>query len=130
MKKIQRMWLDHIEILALTFPSLPSLCHLYPGDRDELELLDFYMVDCIEAFVDKGELDPRSIVLLYECKRGLVRYFKKLGGAIDENGYFKQLLMLSKEVLRHVSVKEARLIITRNAKRERGETFFHDEIAL
>jgi hypothetical protein len=129
MKKIQRMWLDHIEILALTFPSLPSLC-LNLDDRDDLELLDFYIVDCIEAFVDKGELSPRSIVLLYECKRDLVRYFKKLGGAIDENGYFKQLLMLSKEVLRHVSVKEARLIIARNAKRERGETFSHADIAL
>ncbi len=119
MRKIQRMWEEHIEILALTFPSIPSLDHLNPDDRDDLELLDLYMIDCIEAFVTRGSLDPRYTVLLYECKRDLVRYFKKLGGAIDENGYFKQLLMLSKEVLRHVSVKEARLIIARNAKREK-----------
>ncbi len=130
MRKLQRMWQDYTEILALTFPSIPSVDHHNPEDRDGLELLDIYMTDCIETFVDKGELSPRYIILLYECKRDLTRYFKKLDGAIDENGYFRQLLMLSKEVLRHVNVKEARLVIARNIESEREKIVPHAEDAL
>ncbi len=66
MRKLQRMWQDYTEILALTFPSIPSLDHLNPDDRDDLELLDLYMTDCIETFINKGDLSPRYIVLLYQ----------------------------------------------------------------
>lgn len=106
------MWRDHLELLALTFPSLPSVDHLDPNDRDSLELLDLYMEDCLEAFTaNKGRLDPRSVVLLYDCRCDLARLLKKLDGVADVPGYFQQLLMLSKEVLRHLNVKEARLIL-------------------
>src|SRR5258707_15111681 len=107
MRKIMSMWGDHLEILALTFPSLPSVDHLDPDDRDSLELLDFYMEDCLEAFIaNKGRLDPRFVVLLYNCKCDLARLLKRLDGIADGYGYFQQLLALSKEVLRHLNVKE------------------------
>src|SRR5260370_27532088 len=116
MRKILRMWEDHSEILVQTFPSLPSLDHLNPDDRDTLELLDFYMEDCLEAFIaNKGHLDPRFVVLLYDCKCDLARLLKKLDGVADGYGYFEQLLELSNEVLRHLNVKEARLHLERQA---------------
>jgi len=116
MRKILRMWEDHTEILVQTFPSLPSLDHLHPDDRDDLELLDLYMEDCLEAFiVNKGHLEPRFVVLLYDCKCDLARLLKKLDGVADGYGYFEQLLALSKEVLRHLNVKEARLLLERQA---------------
>ena len=119
MRKILRMWEDHTEILVQTFPSLPSLDHLNPNDRDDLELLDHYMEECIEAFiVNKGQLEPRFVVLLYDCKCDLARLLKKLDGVSDGYGYFELLLELSKEVLRHLKVKEARLILARQASQD------------
>ncbi len=114
MKKFEEMWEEHSEILVQTFPSLPSLDHLHPDDRDAIELLDFYMEDCLEAFIaNKGHIKPRFIVLLYDCKNDLARLLKKLDGVADGYGYFEQLLALSKEALRHLNVKEARLIMER-----------------
>lgn len=116
MRKIMRMWRDHLEILAQTFPSPPSVDHLDPNDRNSLELLGFYMEGCLEAFIaNKGRLDPRFVVLLYYCKCDLARLLKKLAGVADGYGYFQQLLALSKEVLRHLNVKEAGLILARQA---------------
>src|SRR6266700_793871 len=107
MIKILRMWEEHSEILALTFPSLPSLDHLNHDDRDSLELLDFYIEACIEAFItNEGHLDPRDIILLYICKRDLANLIEKLDGVVDENGYFVQLLMMLREVLRRVNVTD------------------------
>ncbi len=119
MRKILEMWEDHIEILVQTFPSLPSLDHLNPNDRDDLELLDFYMVWCLEAFIaNKGHLEPRFVVLLYDCKCELARLLKKLDGVADGYGYFKQLLALTNEVLQHLNVKEAHLILARQASHD------------
>ncbi len=107
MKKILRMWEEHSEILALTSPSLPSLAHLNHDDRDSLELLDFYIEDRIEIFItNQGHLNPRDIILLYNCKRDLASLIKKLNGVVDENGYFVQLLMMLREVLRRVNVTD------------------------
>src|SRR5712691_374820 len=131
MKKILRMWEEHSEILALTFPSLPSLDHLNHDHRNSLELLDLYIEDCIETFVcDEGHLDPRDIMLLYNCKRDLASLIKKLDGVVDENGYFVQLLMMSREVLRRVNVKEARLTVAHNEECECEEFFSHRKDSL
>ena len=116
MRKLLSMWEDHEEILVQTFPSLPSLDHLHPDDRDSLELLDRYMEDCLEAFIaNKGHLAPRFVVLLYDCKCDLARLLKKLDGVADGYGYFEQFLEMSKEALRHLNIKEARLILARQA---------------
>ncbi len=116
MNKLKRMWEDHLEILAMSFPSLH---YLRQDDEASLELLDFYMVDSLETFIaHRGVLNPRDIVLLYNNKRSLAGIFKRLDGVVDSNGYFEQLLMMSKEVLRRVNVKEAHLIVTHIAEHE------------
>ena len=64
------------------------------------------MVDCLETFITyRGALNPGDIVRLYNGKRSLAAIFKKLGGVVDSNGYFEQLLMMSKEVPRFGGIK-------------------------
>jgi hypothetical protein len=121
MSIILQMWEEHSEILALTFPSLPSLVHLNQDDRDSSELLDSYMEDLLETFIiNEGHFDPRDILLLRNCKRDLACLIRKLDGVVDANGYFVQLLLLSREVLRYADCNEAYLIVTHDAELEQG----------
>jgi hypothetical protein len=115
MRKILRMW----EYLKEIGP---------PPLRDDVELefklalLDFYMIPCIEEFIESGgTLSPSTIVHLRTCKRGLAPLLKKLDGWILS--YFEKLLRLSREVLRRVRVKEALLIVRCDAEREIEEFF-------
>lgn len=110
MSKITRMWEGLKE----------SGC---PGLRDDVELefrlalLDFYIMPYIEEFIaNEGMLAPSTIAHLHTCKRGLASLLKQSDGAIP--CYFEQLLMLAREVLRRVKVKEALLIAQREAERE------------
>ena len=101
-----------------------------PDLRDEVELefrlalLDYYIMPCIEEFiVCGGTLSPTAIVHLYSCKRGLASLLKQSGG-VGIPCYFEQLLLLSKEVLRRVKVKEARLIVASGAGISLPQTAF------
>jgi hypothetical protein len=99
MTKIEWMWED---LKAIGPPPLHDDVEL----EFRLALLDFYMTPCIEEFIESGRtLSPGSIVLLRNCKRGLAPLLKKLDGSTLS--YFKQLLLLSREVLRRVRVKES-----------------------
>ena len=60
---------------------------------------------------------PSSIVHLSNCKRELAPLLKGLDGW--EHSYFELLLQLATAVLRHGKVKEARLIVAREATYER-----------
>ena len=96
--------------------------------RDDVELeaglalLDFYIMPCIEEFITyRGKLAPSTIVHLRNCKCELASLLKQSNGAVP--CYFEDLLMLSREVLRRVKVKEARLIVACEAEREMERLF-------
>jgi hypothetical protein len=95
-----------------------------PGLRDDVELevglalLDFYIMPCIEEFITyRGKLAPGTIVHLRNCKCELASLLKQSNGVVP--CYFEDLLRLSREVLRRVKIEEARLIVAREAEREK-----------
>ena len=113
MRKIMNMWED------LHTMGCPDL-------RDDVELegwlaiLDFHMTWYIDEFIHcNGSLAPSSIVHLANSKRELASLLKRLDGW--EHSYFELLLQLSRAVLRHVKIKEARLIVARQAHEVRNE---------
>lgn len=118
MTKIERMW----EALNAIPP--PHLRDDVKLER-ELALLDYYILMSIEEFVEcEGQLRPRMIVLLRDCKRGVVRVLRQLHGELQYSSdvsYFERLLALSREVLRRVRIKEAYRIVRRDAERELEE---------
>jgi hypothetical protein len=78
--------------------SVPSLHHLQPGDREALELLDWYLRASLEAFfTNQGDLDARWIILLDDCSRELVPWLKKLNG--EPKHYFTMLNKLTTLIL-------------------------------
>jgi hypothetical protein len=110
MRKIMSMWED------LHTMGCPNL-------REDVELegwlatLDFYMTSYIDEFMNcHGSLAPSSIVHLANCKRELASLLKRLDGW--EHSYFELLLQLARAVLRRVKIKEARLIVAREATYE------------
>jgi hypothetical protein len=110
MRKIMSMWED------LHTMGCPDL-------REDVELerwlatLDFYMISYIDEFIQcNGSLAPSSIVRLANSKRELASLLKRLDGW--EHSYFELLLQLAKAVLRRVKIKEARLIVAREATYE------------
>lgn len=85
----------------------------------ELVILEFYVLWSIGEFIEcEGILDPRMIVLLRECKHGVVCVLRQLHGELHDVSYFEQLLALAREVLRRVKVKEAYRIVKHNAEQE------------
>lgn len=112
------------EHLAMTAIGCPFLHHLARDDRDSLELLRFYIEDCFWKFTENdGNLDPASIVRLYNCKCELAHILKRLGGELD--GYFEHLLLMSKYVLRRFKIKEARLTVEHAAMQTIDEFVLH-----
>jgi hypothetical protein len=90
--------------------SMPSLHHLQPEDRDDLELLDVYMRTCLEDFFGTGgHLDTCFIRLLGSCACVLARRLQKLDGEIQL--YFEQLGNLSKLVLRQLNDQKTTLLL-------------------
>ncbi len=127
MTKIEWMWED---LKATPNPHF----HDSVEPERELAVLDFYMMWSIEEFIEgEGIFDPRMIVLLRECKRGLASLLRRLDGAAYAS-YFEQLLALTREVLKRVKVKEAYRIVRRDAEREKEyfdsslfDRFFEDQ---
>jgi hypothetical protein len=111
MRKIMSMWED---LHTMGCPDLRADVEL----EDWLATLDFYMLSYIDEFMNcNGSLVPSSIVHLSNCKRELAPLLKGLDGW--EHSYFELLLQLATAVLRHGKVKEARLIVAREATYER-----------
>lgn len=113
MWKFEYMLDIHFEMTSMGYPYL----HQFPKDeRDSLELLNFYIEDCLWEFIEhKGNLSSESIVRLHNNRRELAQMCKRLNGKLD--GYFENLLLLSKYVLRRFKIKEAQLIVKRDAER-------------
>jgi hypothetical protein len=77
MRKIQRMWEALNESTDSVVPYLRKGVEL----EEELALLDFYMMPCIEEFIERGgNFSPRSIILLRNCKCELASLLKKSNG--------------------------------------------------
>ena len=111
MRKIMSMWED---LHTMGCPDLRDDVEL----EDWLATLDFYMLSYIDEFMNcNGSLVPSSIVHLSNCERELAPLLKGLDGR--EHSYFELLLQLARAVLRHGKVKEARLIVAREATYER-----------
>ena len=116
MSKVKSMW---EELLRTGCPELRDDVEL----EADLALLDFYIMPCIEEFITyRGKLTPSTIVHLRNCKCELASLLRQSNGAIP--CYFEDLLRLSREVLRRVKVKEACLIVAREAEREMERFYF------
>src|SRR5689334_6556343 len=113
----------------MTAIGCPFLHHLKKDDRDSLEILDFYIRDCLWKLIEsEGNLSPESIVRLSNCRGELVRELKRLQWELD--GYFEHLLLLSKYVLRRFKIKDARLIAKREAELVMEEFFSPSDVSL
>ncbi len=110
MRKIMSMWED---LHTMGCPDLREDVEL----EGWLAILDFYMISYIDEFIQcNGSLAPSSIVHLSNSKRELASLLKRLDGW--EHSYFELLLQLARAVLRRVKIKEARLIVAREATYE------------
>jgi hypothetical protein len=107
MRKIMSMWED---LHTMGCPDLREDVEL----EEWLATLDFYMISYIDEFIHcNGSLAPSSIVHLSNSKRELATLLERLDGW--EHSYFDLLLQLARAALRHVKIKEARLIVAREA---------------
>jgi hypothetical protein len=80
----------------------------YPRDkREELEMLDFYIKDCLEEWFANGrQLCAFSTVRLSNYLHELMLELRRLGG--PSFGYFEDLQDLCRRVLRRLRMREAR----------------------
>jgi hypothetical protein len=97
LKEIRAMWDDW---KAIPFPE---------GYSDEdvagicVTSLDTFAAGCIDTFISsKGRLDSQRSSVLVQCKRDLEIVVKNLDG--EAQVYFKNLLLISKRVLRVLRV--------------------------
>jgi hypothetical protein len=100
LKTSQNLW------TSLEAQSFPYLHELDQDERDRFMLLDMYLRDCVEEWcASGGQLSARSIVLLDDCARAIVRRFGLLDG--EGQSYFGQFRRLAWRILRSVDVEQA-----------------------
>lgn len=91
---------------------MPFMGELTRDQREDLEMLDLYIRDCLEEwFVNNGQMSADSIVRLSNCSHELMLEIRRLNGTAPY--YFNELRDLCRRVLRRVRVREARQAIAR-----------------
>jgi hypothetical protein len=91
---------------TLSAQPFPYLHELSPTEHDHFVLLDAYLRGCLEEWcASDGQLSARSIVLLDDCARTIIKRFRLLDG--EGQCYFGQFRRLARRILHRINVDQA-----------------------